>query len=56
MINLAIKSFLEPEGRETDEVYVQGLSTSLPEDIQLKMIAIYSGLRKCSNDASWLCN
>jgi tRNA uridine 5-carboxymethylaminomethyl modification enzyme len=36
--------FLEPEGRETDEVYVQGLSTSLPEDIQLKMIASVPGL------------
>lgn len=36
--------FLEPEGRETDEVYIQGLSTSLPEDIQLKMIASVAGL------------
>ncbi len=26
--------FLEPEGRNTDEIYVQGLSTSLPEDVQ----------------------
>ena len=26
--------FLEPEGRNTEEVYVQGLSTSLPEDVQ----------------------
>ena len=26
--------FLEPEGRNTQEVYVQGLSTSLPEDVQ----------------------
>lgn len=36
--------FIEPEGRETDEVYVQGLSTSMPEDIQLKMIASVPGL------------
>ncbi|QBK24824.1 tRNA uridine-5-carboxymethylaminomethyl(34) synthesis enzyme MnmG [Ureibacillus thermophilus] len=36
--------FIEPEGRETDEVYVQGLSTSMPEDIQLKMIASIPGL------------
>ncbi|EUJ17474.1 tRNA uridine 5-carboxymethylaminomethyl modification enzyme GidA [Listeria aquatica FSL S10-1188] len=28
--------FLEPEGRNTEEVYVQGLSTSLPEDVQEK--------------------
>src|SRR5205085_2040466 len=29
--------FLEPEGWATDEVYVQGFSTSLPEDVQLAM-------------------
>lgn len=38
--------FLEPEGRNTQEVYVQGLSTSLPEDIQRKMIASIPGLEK----------
>ncbi len=36
--------FLEPEGRNTDEVYVQGLSTSLPEDVQLKILHSISGL------------
>ncbi|KGR79880.1 tRNA uridine-5-carboxymethylaminomethyl(34) synthesis enzyme MnmG [Ureibacillus manganicus] len=36
--------FLEPEGRETDEVYVQGLSTSLPEDIQQLMLKTVPGL------------
>lgn len=36
--------FLEPEGRETDEVYVQGLSTSLPEDIQQQMVRSVPGL------------
>jgi len=30
--------FLEPEGWETDEVYVQGANTSLPEDVQADMI------------------
>lgn len=38
--------FLEPEGRNTQEVYVQGLSTSLPEEVQLKMIASIPGLEK----------
>ena len=38
--------FLEPEGRNTQEVYVQGLSTSLPEDIQQKMLATIPGLEK----------
>jgi tRNA uridine 5-carboxymethylaminomethyl modification enzyme len=30
--------FLEPEGRNTQEVYVQGLSTSLPEEVQHKLL------------------
>ncbi|SFD71204.1 tRNA uridine 5-carboxymethylaminomethyl modification enzyme [Lentibacillus persicus] len=36
--------FLEPEGRDTEEVYVQGLSTSLPEDIQHEMVKTVPGL------------
>lgn len=36
--------FLEPEGRNTQEVYVQGLSTSLPEDVQRQMLASIPGL------------
>lgn len=36
--------FLEPEGRDTDEVYVQGLSTSLPEYIQEEMVKTVPGL------------
>lgn len=36
--------FLEPEGKNTDEVYVQGLSTSLPEDVQRKMLSSIPGL------------
>lgn len=39
--------FLEPEGRSTSEVYVQGLSTSLPEDVQLKILRSISGLENC---------
>ncbi|TFB21106.1 tRNA uridine-5-carboxymethylaminomethyl(34) synthesis enzyme MnmG [Filobacillus milosensis] len=38
--------FLEPEGRNTEEVYVQGLSTSLPEDIQKKLLETIPGLEK----------
>lgn len=38
--------FLEPEGRETQEVYVQGLSTSLPEHIQRQMLQTIPGLEK----------
>lgn len=36
--------FLEPEGRNTQEVYVQGLSTSLPEEIQRKLLESVPGL------------
>ncbi|AND80216.1 tRNA uridine-5-carboxymethylaminomethyl(34) synthesis enzyme MnmG [Streptococcus pantholopis] len=38
--------FLEPEGRETEEVYVQGLSTSLPEDVQKELLHSIKGLEK----------
>ena len=38
--------FLEPEGRNTEEVYVQGLSTSLPEDVQKKLLETIPGLEK----------
>lgn len=37
--------FLEPEGLSTNEWYVQGLSTSLPEDVQLAMLHTIPGLR-----------
>ncbi|MGX7014265.1 tRNA uridine-5-carboxymethylaminomethyl(34) synthesis enzyme MnmG [Vagococcus silagei] len=36
--------FLEPEGRNTKEYYVQGLSTSLPEDVQDEMVHSVEGL------------
>ncbi|EGL18207.1 MULTISPECIES: tRNA uridine-5-carboxymethylaminomethyl(34) synthesis enzyme MnmG [unclassified Paenibacillus] len=38
--------FLEPEGRNTSEYYVQGLSTSMPEDVQLKILRSITGLEK----------
>lgn len=36
--------FLEPEGRTTDEYYINGLSTSLPFDVQLEMVHSVPGL------------
>jgi tRNA uridine 5-carboxymethylaminomethyl modification enzyme len=36
--------FLEPEGRATQEVYVNGLSTSLPEDVQRALVRSIKGL------------
>ncbi len=38
--------FLEPEGRETSEWYVQGLSTSLPEDVQRDILRTIPGLER----------
>ncbi|MEM9157710.1 MAG: tRNA uridine-5-carboxymethylaminomethyl(34) synthesis enzyme MnmG [Verrucomicrobiota bacterium] len=39
--------FLEPEGRHTNEYYINGLSTSLPFDVQLKMMKTIPGLENC---------
>ncbi len=38
--------FLEPEGRDTVEVYPNGLSTSLPLDVQLQMVRSIKGLEQ----------
>lgn len=38
--------FLEPEGKNTSEYYVQGLSTSMPEDVQLNILRSIPGLEK----------
>jgi tRNA uridine 5-carboxymethylaminomethyl modification enzyme len=38
--------FIEPQGLDTDEVYPNGISTSLPEDIQLKMVHSIEGLEE----------
>ena len=38
--------FLEPEGRETFEVYVNGVSTSLPRDVQDAMFPLIPGLQR----------
>lgn len=39
--------FLEPEGEDTNEVYVQGMSTSLPHDVQKAMYRTIKGLERC---------
>jgi len=38
--------FLEPEGRQTQEVYVNGISTSLPRDVQDQLLALVPGLER----------
>ncbi|EKQ69378.1 glucose-inhibited division protein A [Leptolyngbyaceae cyanobacterium JSC-12] len=39
--------FLEPEGRDIPEIYVQGFSTGLPEPVQLAMLRSLPGLEQC---------
>ncbi|MFZ9621085.1 MAG: FAD-dependent oxidoreductase, partial [Prochlorococcaceae cyanobacterium] len=39
--------FLEPEGRDTPELYVQGFSTGLPEQLQLQLLRTLPGLEHC---------
>ncbi len=39
--------FIEPEGESTDEMYVQGFSTSLPKDVQLEALRTMDGMKRC---------
>lgn len=39
--------FIEPEGLTTDEMYVQGMSTSLPRDVQDSMLRTVAGMENC---------
>lgn len=39
--------FIEPEGLHTNEMYVQGMSSSLPADVQLKFMQTIPGLENC---------
>lgn len=39
--------FIEPEGKSTQEMYVQGMSTSLPYDVQVEMLRTIEGMEKC---------
>jgi tRNA uridine 5-carboxymethylaminomethyl modification enzyme len=38
--------FLEPEGRDVDEIYVNGVSTSMPEEVQLEFVRTIRGLER----------
>ncbi len=39
--------FIEPEGASTEEMYVQGMSTSLPLDVQVDMLRTIEGMERC---------
>jgi len=38
--------FLEPEGRESERIYINGISTSLPRDVQARIVALIPGLER----------
>ena len=40
--------FIEPEGRDIPELYIQGFSTGLPENIQLQMLRTLPGMENCT--------
>ncbi len=39
--------FIEPEGEDTSEMYIQGMSTSLPEEVQVQMYRTLPGMENC---------
>ena len=48
--------FLEPEGLSDDLVYPNGISTSLPQDVQLALLATIPGLEKAVVQRPGLCH
>ena len=47
--------FVEPEGEYTNEMYVDGMSSSMPEDVQVAMYRTIPGLEKCPYSKKCLC-
>ncbi len=48
--------FLEPEGLTSNEIYPNGISTSLPFDVQMQIVRSHAGDRKREDRASGLCH
>ena len=47
--------YLEPEGLDVDEIYVNGFSTSLPREVQEALVHALPGLEDAVDVATWLC-
>ena len=47
--------FIEPMGLDTEEMYIQGFSSSLPEDVQLQMLRSVPGLENMTASTPWPC-
>ncbi len=48
--------FLEPEGLDDDTVYPNGISTSLPEEVQRAVVASIPGLEKANDRSARICH
>ena len=48
--------FIEPEGRATDEMYVQGMNTSLPEDVQIQVLPQHPRIGESAHDPDRICH
>ena len=48
--------FVEPMGLDTEELYIQGFSSSLPEEVQLEMLHTVPGLERGGDDPVRLCH
>lgn len=48
--------FIEPMGLDTEELYIQGLSSSLPEEVQIQMLHTIPGLEQARDDTPRLCH
>lgn len=48
--------FIEPEGEDTNEMYIQGMSTSLPEEVQVQMYRTLPGNGKLPYNEKRLCH
>lgn len=40
--------FIEPMGADTEEMYLQGMSSSLPEEVQVELYRTVRGLERCA--------
>ena len=48
--------FVEPMGKDTKELYLQGFSSSLPEDVQVRMLHTLKGFEEAEMYAPGLCH
>ena len=50
------QAFIEPVGLDTEEMYIQGMSSSLPEEVQIAFISHNPRIRTCRIYKTSICN